>query len=311
LTTAWLPPASAGIALSLATAALWAVSPLCFASAGRRIGSWHVVILRALFAALLLILLLPAYGLLSGAALEVPTASQVLWLLTSALTGMVFGDVLGFESLVILGPRRTMQVLMLAPVASVLFGWWLLGETLGLRALVGIALVLAASTYAVLARPANAEASREPGRVSLSGVLMAVGAAIFVGAGAVAGRQAFRTGPPLDAFLATTIRVASCAAMLWTVPVCTRAAGRSVVHLRDPHVQGRLALGVLCGPFGGMLTYVFALKHLEAGLVSTLAALSPLFMLPLVAARYRTRLGLGVVLATAAAAAGVAMISIR
>lgn len=290
---------------------MWAISPICFASAGRQIGSWHVVLLRSLLAFMLLIALLPVYTWFAGRGLVAPTPSQALWLLASALTGMVVGDVFGFESLVILGPRRTMQVLMLAPVASVLLGWLILGEHLGLRALGGIVLVLAASFYAVIARPANGEASREPGRVSASGIAMAVAAAICVGAGAVTGRQAFRTGPPLDAFMATTVRVGGCTAMLWFIPLCRGSMRHTFAHLGDPFVRGRMAGGVLSGPFGGMLCYVFALKSLEAGLVSTLVALSPLFMLPMVAVRYRTRIGLSIVLATAAAAGGVALISLR
>lgn len=290
---------------------MWAISPICFASAGRRIGSWHVVLLRSLLAFLLLLVLLPVYAWRVGGGLAAPSLTQTLWLLASALTGMVVGDVLGFESLVVLGPRRTMQVLMLAPVASVVLGWMILGEHLGLRALGGIVLVLAASFYAVLARPANGHVSSEPGRVSVSGVVMAVGAAICVGAGAVTGRQAFRTGPPLDAFVATTVRVGGCTAMLWLIPLYRGAMRHSFVHLRDPFVRGRMTAGVLAGPFGGMLCYVFALKSLEAGLVSTLAALAPLFMLPMVAIRYRTRVGLDVAIATAAAAGGVALISLR
>lgn len=304
--------ASLGVTLSLATSLLWAISPICFASLGRQIGSWPVVILRILLAFSLLILLLPIYACLVPGSLTMPSAAQVLWLTTSSLCGMVLGDILGFESFVVLGPRRTMQIFMLAPVASVLLGWVLLGEHLSLRAAGGIILVLAASFYAVVARPGTSSGtSREPGRVSIGGIAIAVTAAVFVGAGAVAGRQAFRTGAPLDAYIATLVRVGSGTVMLWIVPVLRGTAKPMLAHLRSPSVPGRLIAGVLCGPFGGMLCYIFALKNLQAGLVSTLAALSPLIMLPIVAIHYRTRIGLNVVAATAAAIAGVAMISMR
>jgi hypothetical protein len=66
---------------------------MCFASAGRRIGSWHVVLLRSLLAFLLLIALLPIYAWITREAVTVPTTAQTLWLLASALAGMVVGDV--------------------------------------------------------------------------------------------------------------------------------------------------------------------------------------------------------------------------
>lgn len=303
-------PTVTGVVLSLAAAGLWAVSPMCFASAGRRIGSFPVVLLRSLLATFLLVGLLPACALTSGGWPRTPNPSQVLWLSVSGLTGMGLGDVLAYEALVLLGVRRTMQILTLAPAAAVLLGWTLLDERLSLLTLGGIALVLAGTSYAVLARPADSEASREPGRVSPAGLFCAAGGAICIGAGAVAARQAFRVGE-LDAVVATVIRVGSAAVLLWLVPLGLKDARRTVGYLREGFVLSRLLPGTLLGPFAGMLCYLYALKHLEAGLVSTLSAMSPLFILPLVAVRYRVRVGADVIAATVLALAGVALICLR
>jgi drug/metabolite transporter (DMT)-like permease len=50
-----------GISLSLLCAFLWAVAAMCWSSAGRRIGSFNICVLRCLLAALLLLLFLPLY----------------------------------------------------------------------------------------------------------------------------------------------------------------------------------------------------------------------------------------------------------
>ncbi len=60
-----------------------------------------------------------------------------------------------------------------------------------------------------------------------------------------------------------------------------------------------------------MLAYVAAFRHLEAGLVSSLVALSPLVILPVAAWRHRARIGLPVILAAALAVSGVALIALR
>src|SRR5512143_279300 len=102
-----MPPMSgietAGVGLSLLTAFCWALSPMFFASAGRRIGSFPVVLLRSMLAGLLLVAVLPAYAAARGGWPAAPSVGQVLWLAASGLSGMGIGDVLIYESLVLLG----------------------------------------------------------------------------------------------------------------------------------------------------------------------------------------------------------------
>ncbi len=292
------------------TAVFWAVSPLCFASVGRRIGSYQTLLIRSLLAAVLLGAMFPLYAAIGRVDLHLPTWTQTGWLVLSSLAGMVVGDALYYEALVLLGPRRSTQVMSLAPVAAILLGWGFLNEHLTWQALTGIALVIGATSYAITAR-SGTDGSREPGRFCTSGVLVAAAGAACVGAGAAAGRQAFLGGPPLDGVLATVIRVGSCAMMLWVIPLVRGGGLTLLAHLRDASLRRRVAIGVASGPVGGMLCYLFALKNLEGGIVSTLTAMSPLFILPMIALRYRMAIGLNIALATGLAGVGVAMISLR
>lgn len=297
--------------LSLITALCWAISPMCVASAGRKIGSFPVLLIRSLAAIILLLALLPAYAHIVGLKLALPGGTEIVWLILSSTTGMVIGDALLYEGLVLLGPRRCTQILTLAPVASVLLGWVMLDERLGWKALGGIVLVLVATAYATAAKPPQNDESREPGRLTVLGIAMAVGAAFCVGAGAATARLAYKVNPSLDPVVATVIRVGAAAIMLWVIPVVRGTVGRTLAHLRDPFIIGRMAGGIATGPICGMLCYLFALKSLETGLVSTLVAMSPLFILPMVAVRYRMRIGLHITAATALATVGVALIASR
>ena len=145
----------------------------------------------------------------------------------------------------------------------------------------------------------------------LAGILLAVGSAIGLGLGAVAARNAFLSGPPLDPILATTLRVVTCALTLWLVPLFRGRMRKTFGALRDPHILSRVALGTLVGPFIGMICYVAALKFTAAGIVSTLSATSPLFILPMIVLRYKAKLTMGTILAAALAVAGIALISWR
>ena len=305
-TLAAMRDANLGVVLAIAAAVMWSISPMCFASAGRRVGSMPVVLLRSLLASVILLAILPIYMLSVAPRPAWPTAGQVMWLAVSGLAGMVLGDGLLYEALVRLGPRRTMQTLTLSPIASVLLGWFWLGEVLALEDIAGIALVLAGTSYAVLARKrVRAPDDREPGHISFAGLALAVAGALAVGVGAVAARKAYKTGPSLDPTLATAVRVVASTLMFWVIPLVRGQVGATLGHLRDRFVLSRLIPGTLAGPFGGMLCYVMSLKYLEAGEVSTLTAMSPLFLLPMVAVRYRARIGVGVVVAAMLAVAGV------
>src|SRR4051812_38376822 len=136
--------ATIGPVLALSTAALWAISPMLMASAGRRVGSFPVVLLRGLLASILLSAVVGVMFLL-GRAPAVPDGEQVFWLWVSGVVGMGVGDVLVYEAFVTLGPRRTTQVLVLAPPVTVLVGWMFLGEAMTGQMLAGVAIILLAT----------------------------------------------------------------------------------------------------------------------------------------------------------------------
>ncbi|QOV87976.1 DMT family transporter [Humisphaera borealis] len=341
---------------ALSAAALWAVSPMFMASAGRRIGSFPVVLLRSLLASVLLAVVIGVMALQSGKWPALPDARQAAWLAVSGLLGMGIGDVLIYEAFVSLGPRRTTQTLVLAPAVAVVIGWLALGEVLSGTTLLGVMIILGATSYAVLAgqrrpvqrgfstlpaglpdarpgsealspapvlaggesgdvesiqeeTPGKTTRGDEPGHVTATGILCAIGGAICMAAGAVTGRQAFAGATvPMDTYMATFVRVGVAGGFLWLAPLVRRKIPETLALLRDPHVLSRICVGTLLGPFIGMSCYVAALKTTPAGLVSTLVATSPLFAIPVTIIRYRTRIGWDIWLAAVMAVAGASVL---
>ena len=303
-----------GVTLSLTTALLWALSPLCFASAGRKIGSFSVQLLRSIGGTALLLLITAVYLVAVPEARILPDGKTILWIAISGFFGLAIGDGLLYEAFVTLGPRRSIQIMMIAPVASVVAGWVMLHESLDLRTLAGIAVTLLATFYAVLAQQTAAKAShaaREPGHVTVKGVIYAIAGSLCIGLGAVAGRQAFATSASLDPMVATTVRVGLSTLMIWAFAFTIGQGISPLRHCVDRWVLSRMVPGILAGPVVGMICYVTALKSMEAGVVSTLAAISPLFILPMVWVRYHSHIGWHVIGATAAAICGVALICLR
>jgi drug/metabolite transporter (DMT)-like permease len=300
-----------GVLFALLTAACWAVSPMFMASIGRRIGAWHTNLLRILLAELaLLMVILPTYLLLHGS-VAWPSAAQCGWIILSGLGGMAVGDVFFYEALVVIGPRRAIKLNTLAPVWAIALGYVINREALPATTLAGAALVIAAVVYATFRQTsvAGGAVAPEPPRMGVGGFLLGLGAAFCTGLGSVLARRAFQiSDPPLDPILATTLRVGIAAATLWAFALATGSARQAVSRLTLPGLRGRLAAGVLLGPLGGMLCYLLALQSLRAGLVSTLVATSPLLTMPILAVRYRLRLGWDIVAATVLAVAGVWLI---
>jgi len=140
--------------------------------------------------------------------------------------------------------------------------------------------------------------------------LFSVLAAVAGAAGAVAMRQSFRVGPEVSTLLATVLRVTCATAVLWAY--CgMMGKTASFTHLKDDYVRSRMVWGTIIGPVASMFCYVTAFKYMEAGKVSTITALSPLFMIPIMAVRYGTPVRARVVFGTIMALAGVAMICLK
>ena len=273
-----------GASLSLATAAFWAISPFCFASASRKIGSLAVAVLRVLLATVLLVVVVAARSWLLARHLPMPGA-PALWLTAlSGVIGMGVGDLMGYEAFLLAGVQRTTLISTLAPVAAVIAAWAAFGESLGARELAGICLVMAGTAFALDGRYDSHATDAGTFR---KGILLAIGSAVCMGLGAVTVRWAYHYEPGMDPVVATTVRVASAAVFLTAVAPLLGCSLRESSLAAGRHAWSRIVMGTLAGPFGGMLCYVTALSMTPAGLCSALASASPLFVLVLAAVRFR------------------------
>lgn len=260
---------------ALGAAICWAITGLMVAPPLQRLGTFAFNAYRQAFTALVLLLIVGIGGRWQGAA-----PSHIGPLILSGMIGIFVGDTVLFAAVSRLGPRRAGALFALnAPMAAIL-GWAVLGEALSALAWLGVLLCAAGVGLAVLGRPGRSgshsfEAVRGPISV---GILLGLIAALAQATGSLIARPVMEQG--FDPFTASLIRVTTAAICLGVL-----------VALPFPQVkpQGRLDLrlfamlaasGILAMAIG-MSLLLFALQGGKVGIVSTLSALSPVIILPL------------------------------
>jgi drug/metabolite transporter (DMT)-like permease len=303
-------PASAylGQTAALGTAVCWSVSALAFAAAGRRIGVLPLNLIRLVIA--LGFLVLATWGL-RGLPLPVDASPHAWgWLSISGLIGFVFGDLCLFRAYVLIGPRLASLMMSLAPLLTVLIGWLVLGETLGGRDALGMALTITGIGWAVLERKpaANGESEEpEPGssRAGRAGLALGFCGALGQAGGLVLSKLGMGS---YDVVAATQVRVIAGIAGYVLLLSAVRAWPRMREALRDRRGVGFAAIGAFFGPFLGVSLSLFAVRHTVSGVAASIMALQPVMIIPLVVLLHRERVGIGGVAGALVAVAGVALL---
>jgi drug/metabolite transporter (DMT)-like permease len=265
---------------ALGAATCWAFGGLIAVEPTRRIGPLAFNRLRMTLVTMVLSALMLATGgwrtLLDGHAMA---------LLLSGVVGILLGDSLLFSALARLGPRRNAVLFATNAPMTVLLAWLLLGETLGVWQVVGCLIVTFGVTLAVMfgrGRSAGV-GSGTAGWDSVSGplwigVALALGAALCQAFGVLIAKPALVAG--VDPVAASALRTGISAIGL---QVACRlpfrwAAERAQANARDyMFILGSGLVGMALG----MTLLLLALRDGQTGLVATLAATSPVLVLPL------------------------------
>ncbi len=296
----------AGELAALGAAACWVVSALSFESAGKRIGSLSLNLIRLTMA----LVPLSLWGLISrGQWIPLDADAHTwTWLSASALVGFVFGDLCLFRSFVLIGPRLGVLIMASAPMWTTLLGLAFLGETLDGRDLAGMSLTLMGIAWAIVHRPKPTaepgEPASPPPRANVEGILLALGGALGQAGGLVLSKHGMGD---YDPFAATQIRVM--VGVLGFAAVITglrwwRKLGEA---LHDRDAMKATALGAVFGPFLGVSCSLVAIQLAPTGVAATLMATTPILMLPVAWIRGE-RFGLAGALGAVIAVAGVVLL---
>ena len=161
------------------------------------------------------------------------------WMLLSGLVGYVIGDFCLFQCYIIISSRYGQLFMTLAPLSAALMAWVTLGQHMTMMSIVAMLVTLTGIGISVIGRGEHHKVSL---KLPANGVLFAVGAAVCQGVGLVLskiGMNHYQTTDMPEVATATTI----------------------------------------FGPFVGVGFSLMAVQYTDAGIASTLMAMTPVIIL--------------------------------
>lgn len=303
-----------GEIISLIVAVSWTVTALFADKASHRLGSMSANVLRLTMAILFLGLLL---WVTVGHPYPVYASGQAWWWLAlSALVGYVFGDWCLFNCYLSIGARFGQLFMTLAPPMAAIAGWAILGETLSWKSMLAMAVTLSGIAISILSR---GEGHKVHLTLPFKGVLLGLGAGLGQGVGLVlskVGLQYYSEAIPADApklmadmlpFASTMIRAVVGAMGFLALMALQRGLPRLRTAVRDRIGMRYALIMTLFGPVLGVSLSLMAVQYTNAGIASTLMALTPVFILFPYAFIYKQRIKFREILGVAVSMTGVAL----
>ncbi|NQU87520.1 MAG: DMT family transporter [Mariniphaga sp.] len=261
------------------TAVFWTVTSMAFESAGKKVGSLAVNLIRLVMA----IFFIGIYSYIARG-FFFPTDATLFnwkWLALSGLIGFTIGDLLLFQAFVTVGARISMLMMALTPPFTAFISWLILGEILSPMNWLGMFVTLSGIILVILKR----EKSEKNGQVkrklksaySITGVLLALGGALGQATGLVLSKKGMGD---YDAFSASQIRVLAGLAGFIILFFFLKRWPRVWAALKNRPAMKRITLGAFFGPFLGVSFSLLAVQNTEAGIAATLMAIVPVLIIP-------------------------------
>lgn len=278
-----------GEIISLIVAVSWTGTALCAEVASKRIGALQLNVIRLVLSFLLLGVTL---WIVTGVPYPQFTDGQTwLWLVLSGLVGYVFGDYCLFNSYLLIGSRFGQLFMTLAPLAAALSSWILLGERLSMQAILGMLITITGIGMSVLGKGGDEHHHKVELKLPLKGVLFGIGAGIGQGLGLVlskVGMGYYDLSMPADAGEAVTFMVPFASTMIRAIAGSTgfllimgmqKQFHTLPVALRNKTGMKAAVGATMLGPFIGVSLSLMAVLYTEAGIASTLMALTPVLII--------------------------------
>ena len=274
-----------GEAISLAVAVSWTVTALFAEVGSKRLGSLQMNVIRMILS---LVMLGATLWWFTGSPYPLYADGKTwLWLSMSGFVGYLLGDYCLFNSYIWIGSRFGQLFMTLAPPTAALFGWFLLGETLAWNALLGMLVTLTGIGISVLNKGESQKLSL---KLPLKGVLFGIGAGVGQGIGLVlskVGMNFYEGAIPageelvtdLVPFASTFIRAVTGAIGFLCVMGFQRQFHTLATSMRDRKGMNAALWATITGPFIGVSLSLMAVQYTEAGIASTLMALTPVLII--------------------------------
>ncbi len=288
---------------ALITAFLWSMTSLFFASAVVRIGSVQLNVTRQSLALIFLLVVI----LITDVKFNLQT-NQFIYLGLSGIVGLTFGDSFLFLAYREIGARVSMLIMSLSPAIAAILAFLFLGETIGLIGIIGICVTLIGIMIVVYEKDGSNKT-----KINYAGLIFALLASIGQGTGLVLAKYAFNLSQnSINGFVATTIRLGTSLSLLLPISILTGNLKNPIrIFSKDKKAFWLTIGGSIAGPFLGITFSLIAISHTKVGIASTIMALPPVLMLPMVKYFYNEKLSIRSISGAFVAVSGVAILFLR
>lgn len=275
-----------GEIISLIVAISWTATALFADVASKRLGPLQTNVIRMVLS---LVFLSCTMWIALGSPFPMfADSSTWMWLLLSGVVGYVFGDYCLFNSYIIIGSRLGQLFMTLAPPVAAITGYFMLGESL--RPISWLAMMITCFGIG-LSIMGRGEGGRITTKLPLKGILLGIGAGVGQGVGLVlskVGMEHYQVCIPEGApqameyilpFASTYIRAIAGAVGFIAMLALRHELGTLGSALKDRKGMSFATLTTICGPFLGVSLSLMAVRYTQAGIASTIMALTPVLII--------------------------------
>ncbi|MBN1112128.1 MAG: DMT family transporter [Bacteroidales bacterium] len=287
---------------ALSTAFFWTFTAIAFESAGKKVGSLSVNLIRLIIGLLFLSVFTLFYR---GFLLPIDASSEIwLWLLLSGLVGFVFGDLCLFQAYVLIGSRISMLFMSLAPPITAILGWIILGEKMSIMNIAGMAIVITGILLVVIRKnksdnPTQHESTKKN---TIAGILLALGGASGQALGLVLSKKGMGDYNP---FAATQIRIIAGVVGFAVVLTIFKRWSYFKSALKNRRAMTSITIGSFFGPFLGVSFSLIAIQYANTGVAATIMSIVPVLIIPFSIKIFKERVALKEIIGAIIAVTGV------
>ncbi|MES2558964.1 MAG: DMT family transporter [Bacteroidota bacterium] len=271
---------SFGFIAAFITLFCWTVGTFSFTHASTLYAPKSINRVRLLFAAILLTILTCFIGDVSPVTLFTkPLAAHWLWLGISGVVGLSIGDHFAFTAFKIMGSSRTSLFNTFAPGAALLGGYFLLGESINLMGITGIAVSVSGIIWFIQANRKPREDNIQQQQLT-QGLIYATLGALCQGFGLVFAKKGLMLDADYGKLMplhATWIRMFSATVIIYGAGVFKTnlvVEFRAIAFSRT--IMKPVLVGTLFGPVIGVSMSLYAASLIEVSLAQTIFSLLPI-----------------------------------
>lgn len=287
------------------TAICWAIGIFPFTLSTKYFQATHINLMRLVLALILLCPFIMLKENISFSNLFLnPGAQNWLWLGLSGIIGLALGDYFSFSAFKAIGAKNSSIFSTLAPGSAIIFGYFMLGETINFIGIAGIFITVGGIIFISLQKKDKQHSSLTP-----AGIGHAIGAALCQGAGLVLAKKAYENNTlEIAPFHAAWLRIFASVFVLFFIALWSKeikSISRNIVNKEQRKGLIYLSLGTLSGTVLGLTFAMQTVSTIDSAVAQTIFSLVPVFAIPLAYIFHKEKITIAVITGALIAIAGV------